>query len=87
LLHFVRLWAKERGNEFLHLGGGVGGTKEDKLYVFKSGFSRQRHPFLTLRLITDEEKYLHLTHLRAKALNMQVDSLLNSSFFPAYRAP
>jgi hypothetical protein len=85
LIHYVRLWAKERGNEFLHLGGGVGGSSQDKLYTFKSGFSRQRYNFLTLRLIVDEEKYLHLVNLRAKALNTQIDTLLNSSFFPAYR--
>ncbi|MDZ7959730.1 MAG: GNAT family N-acetyltransferase [Aulosira sp. DedQUE10] len=86
LLHYVRLWAKERGNEFLHLGGGVGGSKEDSLYTFKSGFSRQKHNFMTLRLITDEEKYQYLVDLRAKALKIQAEELLNSYFFPAYRS-
>ncbi len=85
-LHYTRLWAKERGNEFLHLGGGLGGSKEDSLYTFKSGFSRQRHNFLTLRLITDEEKYRYLVDIRAKALNTQAEELLNSNFFPAYRS-
>lgn len=82
--HFVRLWAKERGNEFLHLGGGVGGAK-DSLYNFKAGFSKQRYNFLTLRLITDEEKYRYLVDLRAKALNTESEKLLQSKFFPAYR--
>lgn len=85
LLDYVRFWAKERGNEFLHLGGGVGGSTEDSLYTFKSGFSRQRHNFLTLRLITDEKKYFHLVELRAKSLNTQAEELLKSIFFPAYR--
>lgn len=84
LLDYVRFWAKKRGNEFLHLGGGVGGSK-DSLYTFKTGFSRQRHNFLTLRLITDERKYQHLVELRAKFLNNQVEELLKSNFFPAYR--
>lgn len=86
LLHYVRLWAKERGNQFLHLGGGIGGSKEDKLHTFKSGFSRQRHDFLTLRLVTDKEKYTHLLNQRAKVLKKPVEELLNSNFFPAYRA-
>lgn len=85
LLDYVRLWAKERGNEFLHLGGGVGGFK-DSLYTFKAGFSRQRHSFLTLRLIVDQEKYDYLVHLRARSLNIQPEELLKSNFFPAYRA-
>ena len=85
LLDYVRFWAKERGNEFLHLGGGVGGSTEDSLYTFKAGFSRQRHNFLTLRLIIDEKKYRHLVELRAKSLNTQAEELLQSHFFPAYR--
>lgn len=87
LLHHVRLWAKERGNKYLHLGGGIGGSNSDSLYKFKSGFSKQRHTFLTLRLITDEEKYHYLVDLKAKALNIQPKQLLESGFFPAYRYP
>jgi Acetyltransferase (GNAT) domain len=86
LLHHVRLWAKERGNEFLHLGGGIGGSKEDRLYIFKSGFSRQRHLFRTARFIIDKEKYDHLTNVRAKSLNISPAQLLETQFFPAYRA-
>ncbi len=82
----VRFWAKERGNEFMHLGGGYGGAK-DGVYDFKSGFSKLRYKFLTLRLITDEEKYKYLVELRAKCLNKQIETILNSSFFPAYRSP
>jgi Acetyltransferase (GNAT) domain len=86
LLHHVRLWGKERGNKYLHIGGGLGGSTTDSLYTFKSGFSRQRHDFLTMRLITDAEKYLHLVELKAKALNIQVEELLDTGFFPAYRS-
>lgn len=84
LLDYVRLWAKKRGNEFLHLGGGVRGAK-DSLHTFKTGFSRQRHNLLTLRLITDEEKYRYLVEMQAKSLNTQVEELLKTDFFPAYR--
>jgi Acetyltransferase (GNAT) domain len=85
LLNDMRLWAKARGNTFLHLGGGVGGSKEDKLYIFKSGFSRQRHRFMTARLILDEEKYHYLVNLRAQHLGVSAAQLLETSFFPAYR--
>ncbi|RUT03099.1 hypothetical protein DSM106972_054070 [Dulcicalothrix desertica PCC 7102] len=85
LLHHARLWAKERGNEYLHIGGGIGGSTTDSLHTFKSGFSRQRHQFSTLRLVTDEEKFIHLVELRAKALENQPETLLKSGFFPAYR--
>ncbi|KOP26758.1 FemAB family protein [Hapalosiphon sp. MRB220] len=85
LFDYVRYWAKERGNEVFHMGGGYGGTK-DGVYNFKAGFSKERRTFLTLRLITDEEKYHHLIDLRAKYLNTDSETLLNSKFFPAYRS-
>ncbi|MEI6442540.1 MAG: FemAB family protein [Nostocales cyanobacterium ELA583] len=86
LLHYMRIWGKERGNEYLHIGGGIGGSTEDSLFTFKSGFSRQRHNFFTLRLITDTEKYMYLVKSRAKYLNIEVEELLKSKFFPAYRS-
>jgi len=85
LLDYARYWAKERGNEFLHIGGGIGGSKEDSLYTFKSGFSKQRHTFLTLRMVADEDMYDKLVRLQAKELNLESDDLLKSNFFPAYR--
>jgi hypothetical protein len=85
LLHDMRLWAKERGNAFLHIGGGIGGSKEDKLYTFKSGFSRQRHRFRTVRWVIDPQKYAHLVDLRAQALGISSNQLLETDFFPAYR--
>ena len=85
LLHQMRLWAKERGNQYLHIGGGVGG-KQDNLYTFKSGFSKQRHEFFTLRSVVDLEKYNDLLQFRANAINKSVEELQQSQFFPAYRA-
>ncbi|MEY2831289.1 MAG: hypothetical protein RLZZ574_547 [Cyanobacteriota bacterium] len=85
LLHQMRLWAKERGNQYLHIGGGVGG-KQDNLYAFKSGFSKQRHEFFTLRSVVDLEKYNDLLQFRANAINKSVEELQQSQFFPAYRA-
>ncbi|MBE9028694.1 GNAT family N-acetyltransferase [filamentous cyanobacterium LEGE 11480] len=83
---FARYWAKERGNEFMHLGGGVGGSKEDCVYRFKAGFSKLRHPFYTLRMVVDETKYQTLTQLRAQHLGNSVSKLEATEFFPSYRA-
>ncbi|AFZ37648.1 hypothetical protein Sta7437_4171 [Stanieria cyanosphaera PCC 7437] len=82
---YARYWAHRRGNEFLHLGGGVGGT-EDAVYNFKAGFSKLRHQFNTMRLITNQKKYDYLVQLRAKKLNIAPEKLYQSNFFPAYRA-
>ncbi|WP_407889212.1 GNAT family N-acetyltransferase [Scytonema sp. NUACC26] len=86
MFDYVRFWAKERGNHVFHLGGGVGGAK-DSLYHFKAGFSKQSHAFMTLRLITDQEKYRSLVELRAKSLKIDVEKILQTEFFPAYRSP
>lgn len=83
---YARSWFKERGDNFLHLGGGLGGSTTDSLYTFKSGFSQLSHTFLTLRLIVDEEKYHHLVNLKAKLLDIPASELLGSDFFPAYRS-
>ena len=86
LLYHVAGWAKSRGNHYMHLGGGVGGSG-DRLLDFKLGFSHLVFPFFTLRLITDEAKYRELTTLRAQATGVPVADILQSSFFPAYRTP
>jgi hypothetical protein len=79
LLYSAAEWARSRGNRYLHMGGGVGGSN-DRLLQFKRGFSPLRFPFSTLRLVTDEGKYRELTTRRAQAAAV-------SDFFPAYRAP
>lgn len=84
MFDYVRFWAKEQGNQFLHLGGGVGSAK-DSLYHFKAGFSQQKYLFSTLRLIINREKYNDLVELRAKFLNIEPEKLLKGNYFPAYR--
>jgi lipid II:glycine glycyltransferase (peptidoglycan interpeptide bridge formation enzyme) len=85
MLDYVRFWAKERNNQVFHLGGGLGGAK-DSLYHFKAGFSKERYPFLTMRLIMEQNKYFDLVKLRAQDLKIDPEVLLQSKFFPAYRA-
>jgi hypothetical protein len=84
-LYYCAEWAKPRGNRYLHLGGGVGGSN-DRLLQFKRGFSELTFPFLTLRMITDPEKYRELTVLSAEKANVPVEERLRSEYFPAYRA-
>ncbi len=82
MLHFARGWAKERGDTRLHLGGGVGGS-EDSLFDFKAGFSPDRHPYHTLRLVADTARYAELVRER----DPQADPRDLRGYFPAYRAP
>ena len=80
MMHFVRGWAKDRGNEVLHLGGGVGGDS-DSLLQFKVGFSPLRHTFATLRMVVDETEYGRMVAARDPLL----DPGSRSGFFPLYR--
>ena len=80
LQHHTSLWAKERGNKLMHIGGGVGGNK-DTLFNYKCGFSRLRHQFFTMRLIIDEAKYDRLITQKAQAKNISVAQLKESNFF------
>jgi RimJ/RimL family protein N-acetyltransferase len=80
MMHFVRGWAKDRGNQVLHLGGGVGG-KSDSLLQFKGGFSPLRHAFTTLRIVIDEGEYGR----RVAARDPLLDPGARSGFFPLYR--
>jgi GNAT acetyltransferase-like protein len=85
LLFEAAVWAKSRGNRYLHLGGGVGG-KEDGLFQFKSGFSPLRFRFRTHRTIVNEATYSRLVEHRAAIEGKSSDALLSGDYFPAYRA-
>jgi hypothetical protein len=80
MLHFMRSWARQRGDGRLHLGGGVGGA-EDSLFAFKAGFSPERHRFHTLRVVADEPAYRALVHARDPCW----DPSDRGGFFPLYR--
>jgi lipid II:glycine glycyltransferase (peptidoglycan interpeptide bridge formation enzyme) len=73
-------WAKGENNHVLHLGGGVGG-KEDDLFRFKSGFSKNKLPFETWRIITDASKYSELVTTSSGTAHE------TQAFFPEYRVP
>lgn len=82
MLDYMRRWAKERGNKFLHLGGGVGGHA-DSLFQFKAGFSKVRHSFYTWRFITDKSIYAEMVRQWEIKNGLIADSI--EGFFPAYR--
>ena len=87
LVHEVCRWAKERGNEIVQLGGGVGAAADDSLFRFKTGFSPDRRAFNTMRLVADAATLERFTALRASALGVESSHLEQSGFFPPYRAP
>jgi hypothetical protein len=74
----VRIWAAQRGDRVMHLGGGRGGTR-DSLFAFKARFSPERHTFYTGRWVLDRPRY---DRLAAKALGVDPDA----GYFPIYRA-
>lgn len=77
-------YARELGNklklEYLHLGGGVGGSDEDSLFKFKSGFSKQRFNYRIWQFIVDDEIYQSLCKIKL------VNPDLESNYFPLYRS-
>ncbi len=79
------LWGKQRGNHWLHLGGGLGGIN-DQLLQFKARFSPQRFRFHTSRIVLNEPQYLQLVDRAALSTQCSPQQLLESKFFPAYRA-
>lgn len=82
MLDFVRNWAKERGNKFFHLGGGLG-AQEDSLFYFKSGFSDLRSTFYTWRIIVNELAYQKEVASWEEMSKCVADSC--AGYFPAYR--
>jgi Acetyltransferase (GNAT) domain len=82
LIHFAREWGKERGNDVLHLGGGVGAA-HDSLLHFKTGFSKLQSTFHTWRLIVDEAAYRDLVAQNQARASVTTDE--SNGFFPEYR--
>jgi hypothetical protein len=78
ILDEARLIGNSLGLDFLHLGGGVGGSDEDSLFYFKSGFSNFRCFYQIWQKVIDREKYNELI------VEVGVDK--DNSFFPKYRA-
>ena len=78
ILDEARLLGNELNLDFLHLGGGVGGSDDDSLFRFKSGFSNFQCQFKIWKMIINEEKYNELV--------IKNNSDKQSNFFPLYRS-
>lgn len=74
----ARIIAAKRKCNYLHLGGGFGGSDKDSLFQFKSGFSDLRLNYQSWNLIVDQKKYKELSLLNKSCVN-------DSGFFPLYR--
>ncbi|MGO4709170.1 GNAT family N-acetyltransferase [Chryseobacterium sp. 2TAF14] len=75
ILDEARLLGNDFSLEFLHLGGGVGGSDEDSLFRFKSGFSDVYCQFSVWRYIANQDIYDQLSKAKKE-----------SAFFPLYRS-
>lgn len=82
MIDFIRTWAKNRGNKYFHLGGGVG-SKNDQLFFFKSGFSKLQANYYTWRIISHKDIYEAAIKQKKEIDNTQKEE--DEDFFPAYR--
>jgi len=68
LIHDACCYAKCNGHEALHLGGGTQPGDDNKLFFFKSRFSKNRGTFYTGKIIHNTEAYNELRN-RSAPLN------------------
>lgn len=83
MLDAVRRWATTTGAALMNFGGGTGG-QANSLFEFKSGFSRSRAPFHTVRMIFDAPLYAALTRSGSE---QNGSPRSDTGFFPVYREP
>jgi len=83
LTYHEALWGSEHGYKTLLLGGGLG-SKVDSIYQFKKRFNKNSHlVFKTGRKVFNKDIYQALCDIRNMSRR---HSILDSSFFPQYRA-
>ncbi len=83
MLDAVRRWGATTGATLMNFGGGTGG-QVNSLFEFKTGFSRSRAPFHTVRMIFDAPLYAALARSESER-NGSPRS--DTGFFPIYREP
>ena len=76
------VWARARGSDIMHIGGGRGG-REDSLFWFKSRFSPARHDFSTGSWVLDPAAYRELVRARVHEPGTRTDG--DPDYFPGYR--
>jgi hypothetical protein len=85
LFDTVRIWANEQKAHSFHLGGGVG-SREDSLFQFKAGFSKQRHDFSVWCWVLLPEIYDRLYKEQTEWNNLNKLKPVSAQYFPAYRS-
>ncbi|MFB3880272.1 MAG: lipid II:glycine glycyltransferase FemX [Armatimonadota bacterium] len=78
----ARRWAGASGAHTLHLGGGVGGSR-DSLYHFKRGFTQREHVYSIWKCVVNQPVYDELARLMCEAHG----STPADDYFPRYRHP
>lgn len=85
LLKWVTIeFALDQGLRQFHLGGGVG-SRDNNLFKFKRSFGGRELEYRVSGLIIDEGAYQTQVKDRATECDTTAETLLTSSFFPAYR--
>lgn len=82
ILNFAAEYANKNGIKWLHLGGGLTGNADDRLFKFKHSFGRKDEnlkDFYIGKIIFNKEVY-ELFCEKAKENNT-----FNEGFFPQYR--
>jgi lipid II:glycine glycyltransferase (peptidoglycan interpeptide bridge formation enzyme) len=85
VLDEARLWGNAVGARLLHLGGGVG-SRRDNLFMFKAGFSLQRHRFYVWKWVVFPKVYSRLVNAWRASLIEGGQEQIATDFFPLYRA-
>lgn len=83
MFYEMQKWAKAKGVQILHLGGGLG-ARRDSLFTFKSGFATDEHVYQTVRIVHDREHYEELCD-RWLQVN-QCSTFPDPDYFPLYRS-
>jgi hypothetical protein len=81
----ARQWASAQGAGILHLGGGLG-SRKDNLFLFKSGFSPQRHTFKVWQHIVDPTQYNLAVQQHQAWLSEHELPISQDDYFPSYRS-
>ena len=85
LFDAVRLWANKQGARVFHLGGGLG-SRDDSLFYFKTGFSRQRHDFSVWQWVLSPQLYEQLLREKIRWSRQHCqEEVTFPDYFPAYR--
>jgi hypothetical protein len=82
LFEVARRWANQHQAHTLHLGGGVGGSR-DSLYHFKAGFTHREHVYSVWRQVVDQEAYDDCCRVAWARAGVVPEG----DFFPRYRHP